>query len=51
MVARGPYSRIGLPMITQATRQCYQSLSELIRRHARDKSKGGRWLVLTHGVV
>ena len=31
-------------MITQATRDCYQSLTELIRKD----SKGGRWLVLTH---
>jgi nanoRNase/pAp phosphatase (c-di-AMP/oligoRNAs hydrolase) len=31
-------------MITDATRECFQKLSELIRRD----SRGGRWLVLTH---
>jgi nanoRNase/pAp phosphatase (c-di-AMP/oligoRNAs hydrolase) len=31
-------------MITDATRESYQKLSELIRRD----SRGGRWLVLTH---
>lgn len=31
-------------MITDATRECFQKLSDLIRKD----SKGGRWLVLTH---
>ncbi|MFP5288338.1 MAG: DHH family phosphoesterase, partial [Thermoanaerobaculia bacterium] len=31
-------------MITDATRECFQKLSELVRRD----SRGGRWLVLTH---
>lgn len=31
-------------MITDATRECYQKLSELVRQD----SRGGRWLVLTH---
>lgn len=31
-------------MITQATRDCYESLAELIRKD----TQGGRWLVLTH---
>ena len=31
-------------MITDATRECFEKLSELIRR----ESRGGRWLVLTH---
>ena len=31
-------------MITEATRECFQKLTELVRRD----SKGGRWLVLTH---
>jgi nanoRNase/pAp phosphatase (c-di-AMP/oligoRNAs hydrolase) len=35
---------IGVPMITDATRECFQKLSDLIRRDDR----GRRWLVLTH---
>lgn len=31
-------------MITDATRECFQKLTDLVRRDAR----GGRWLVLTH---
>lgn len=31
-------------MITDATRECFQKLADLVRRDA----KGGRWLVLTH---
>jgi nanoRNase/pAp phosphatase (c-di-AMP/oligoRNAs hydrolase) len=31
-------------MITDATRECFRKLSELVRQD----SKGGRWLVLTH---
>jgi nanoRNase/pAp phosphatase (c-di-AMP/oligoRNAs hydrolase) len=31
-------------MITEATRECYASLTDLVRR----EGKGGRWLVLTH---
>jgi nanoRNase/pAp phosphatase (c-di-AMP/oligoRNAs hydrolase) len=31
-------------MITDATRECFQKLSDLIRKD----SRGGRWLVLTH---
>lgn len=41
MVAR---DRIGLPMITDATRDCFARLTDLVKRDG----EGGRWLVLTH---
>ena len=36
-----------LPMITDATRDCFQTLSERIGK-AKAEGKAGRWLVLTH---